>query len=1287
MAEPSSPVLPKEETASKTTTTPIVKEPKQASSAEVSPQDSPILVARNTFAALRSPNPKRDDASDDEQSASDFETDDDDETTDETSEDASSDDDEGPPLLPNPNHRPVPSVTVTSPPLPGKGNNDTADSPQSTKSKKNYGDGGKRKSARDTKRYEQKLKRGGFAVGSPEESPMGTPKSSSISSKPKGKRQKSKSRERDVTPDEYVARASPGEPLWPEETRRERREQAKQAKKQAKKDRRAAARQVFDRSAADAALADDPLISVVPLSANSTRFQYKTTGKSAKETVQQESNKASSATPQPQRRDAQPQQQRFDRDRERKPWSPNDEDAATKSSGQMEDGEDSSGLLRPKAPKRRRAQSVIIAGEDPALPSKVLENFVPPPVKPRQRFDPNLETYDSPSSDSSARSTRHFKHLKPMFQPRSPSAWPRRQIGPLKSQHQMLHRHTDRHRGRDTMGSGDYAKMMSGPAKRRHNITHGIRRNKDDSRSSAADEEENDTGDDRSLFLPRSGKVGRKRSHSLIETTPVEEPQDKRKFPLVDIKKIMEEEMERKAEIPVSPHFEEQPPPISTSPDDQTDIVVKRFYVLGDSIAVEEDREHEFKAVQQTKNPLQAISEHCKKYINAFLNTDGGTMYFGVEDDGRLVGVPLDRKTRDMIRLKIDGIVSQNHPQVDPHLISVDFVPVLHPESRAHAKEILRDSRDVVRRFVVEVKIMKGTSPVYTNGDSTAYFRRSGSVYAMGRDMIDQRRKYGRPVLSGNVPDIPRDFVGREDEIAMIRTFATSHPSSLKIVLLHGTPLVGKSSLARQLVLTMSANFPDRHLLIDLKGVSSRYISVEEARIGVIRVVYPLLKMPDSAVEIRGLYESCFAGLRCILLLENAGSLEQVRELIPLTAKQCLMLITSRKDLQLDSELDALAIRLGALNEQNAMKLLLCMAGDRKNDISNSEALEICRLCGFLPLPIRIAGATLSRNANLTPHDLVKQFGDDRYRLELMSNSNFQSAFDLYDPDSKKRLLALSVFPGTFDLEAAAAVLAEELVDAKLSMQNLVELNEVEFDAASGRFSQNDLVRLYCQKRAEESASQLALWQQHFVRHYLRVLLRIVELCDSYIHRKQGVELFSLESHNIEACLALSFKTNNIQVCSRYVRLLRDFAPHMDVPALHKWQQLTQPLLRENPALKELCNAEIPQRLTMSDVYIANPNAPTESSSTSEGSSAPAPAPTLAFSADIDVDPEYMEMREQRPPTPDTYSYTPPPPSDNDEEFAATQHVVTPQKPQMPAIVVKPEPIRPASAPTTDIKQ
>ena len=47
-----------------------------------------------------------------------------------------------------------------------------------------------------------------------------------------------------------------------------------------------------------------------------------------------------------------------------------------------------------------------------------------------------------------------------------------------------------------------------------------------------------------------------------------------------------------------------------------------------------------------------------KRYINAFLNTEGGTIYFGVRDDGVVLGAPLNRKARDSLRLNVDGIVS-----------------------------------------------------------------------------------------------------------------------------------------------------------------------------------------------------------------------------------------------------------------------------------------------------------------------------------------------------------------------------------------------------------------------------------------------------------------------------------------------------------------------------------------------------------------------------------------------------------------------------------------------------
>lgn len=42
-----------------------------------------------------------------------------------------------------------------------------------------------------------------------------------------------------------------------------------------------------------------------------------------------------------------------------------------------------------------------------------------------------------------------------------------------------------------------------------------------------------------------------------------------------------------------------------------------------------------------------------------------------------------------------------------------------------------------------------------------------------------------------------------------------------------------------------------------------------------------------------GVYESCFSGKRCIMLLENVGTAEQIKSLIPLNARAVLVIATS----------------------------------------------------------------------------------------------------------------------------------------------------------------------------------------------------------------------------------------------------------------------------------------------------------------------------------------------------------------------------------------------------------
>ena len=60
----------------------------------------------------------------------------------------------------------------------------------------------------------------------------------------------------------------------------------------------------------------------------------------------------------------------------------------------------------------------------------------------------------------------------------------------------------------------------------------------------------------------------------------------------------------------------------------------------------------------------KASWRHMRCNLNAFLNTSGGQIWFGVAADGSVKGLQADRKERDRICLRADAIINAMHPQV-----------------------------------------------------------------------------------------------------------------------------------------------------------------------------------------------------------------------------------------------------------------------------------------------------------------------------------------------------------------------------------------------------------------------------------------------------------------------------------------------------------------------------------------------------------------------------------------------------------------------------------------------
>ena len=88
---------------------------------------------------------------------------------------------------------------------------------------------------------------------------------------------------------------------------------------------------------------------------------------------------------------------------------------------------------------------------------------------------------------------------------------------------------------------------------------------------------------------------------------------------------------------------------------------------------LDENRFTEFKSLISAAHPHHAMMGIAEKYLNGFLNTEGGKLFFGVEDNGRVSALNLDKDKRDFIRTHIDMVLQKFKPAVLASMYHVRF--------------------------------------------------------------------------------------------------------------------------------------------------------------------------------------------------------------------------------------------------------------------------------------------------------------------------------------------------------------------------------------------------------------------------------------------------------------------------------------------------------------------------------------------------------------------------------------------------------------------------------------
>jgi tetratricopeptide (TPR) repeat protein len=397
----------------------------------------------------------------------------------------------------------------------------------------------------------------------------------------------------------------------------------------------------------------------------------------------------------------------------------------------------------------------------------------------------------------------------------------------------------------------------------------------------------------------------------------------------------------------------------------------------------------------------------------------------------------------------------------------------------------------------------------------------------VGRDKITYVGVVPQVPALHQIPTPPADFTGRAEDLSALKSALTGGGTGA-IFGLQGMGGVGKTTLALKLAEDLGSLYPDAQLYLDLKGVDPHPLTATQAMAHVVRSFHPEVRLPEGETEMAALYRSVLHGKRVLLLMDNAGpDRRQVEPLIPPAGS--LLLVTSR----FHFTLPGLIVRdLDELPEDDARNLLLRIAPR-----IGSAADEIARLCGRLPLALRLAGSALAERRNFFPADYARRLKGGQERLDPVEAS-LNLSYELMSELQQRLWRLLAVFSGTFDAPAAAAVWEQEIDPTNQALGDLVQSSLVEFEEKDGRYRLHDLARSFADRRIEGTEKEGA--RKRHAEHYLEVLWATDGLYkeggDSVL---RALRLFDAEWGNVQEGQAWAAKhfsetDDAARICSDY---------------------------------------------------------------------------------------------------------------------------------------------------------
>ncbi|WP_177215902.1 tetratricopeptide repeat protein [Actinokineospora terrae] len=322
-------------------------------------------------------------------------------------------------------------------------------------------------------------------------------------------------------------------------------------------------------------------------------------------------------------------------------------------------------------------------------------------------------------------------------------------------------------------------------------------------------------------------------------------------------------------------------------------------------------------------------------------------------------------------------------------------------------------------------------------------------------------------------------LIGRDDEVRRLLDLVNPRSPSGPVVLsaVAGMGGIGKTALARQVAAVAAGRgwFPGGVLFVDLRGYSADEAVRPES------VFAPLLRglgvhddqIPGGADEQATVYHQVLhdgerQGRSVLLVLDNAGSSEQVRDLIPAPGTSAhRVVVTTRDTLSLPG---AHLLTLDVLDIDAAVEMLHRTLREHGR-AADCGIVDLARVCAGLPLAIRIATGLLADDPDLTAAELAAELttadATSFAHGETALTAVFAASVDrlaVRDPAAARLLLMLCAEPGPdISTEACAALAGVAVTTATARLRTLTQAHLLA--RVNRRWRAHDLIRKHARTR------------------------------------------------------------------------------------------------------------------------------------------------------------------------------------------------------------------------------